>query len=112
MWVLDEQRGRRHDLTRLAISTGRNIGLDPSSLERMRPILGKPFDGDDLLCANLAHRRLTTLLLFVIDKNRACAAGSYAATIFRTRQFEHVSQNPKEGHIGRCFHLMDRTIDI
>jgi hypothetical protein len=51
--LLGEQRGRRHDLPRLAVSALRHVELSPCALHRMRAVGRKAFDGGN----SLAGRR-------------------------------------------------------
>src|SRR6267378_709773 len=111
--VLLQQRGRRHDLSRLAVAALRHIERGPCLLHGMRAGGRKPLDGDDLVGglqgtdgngAGTPH--------FAVDMHRAGAALRDAAAVFGAGEAHLLADHPEQGGVGLRLHVTDPAIDI
>ena len=96
------QKGRSlHDLSRLTVTTLRNLLANPAALNRMAAIARETFNCCDLLGSDRTNWRLSGSPCLAIQVYCACTAESHAAAIFSTRKPEGVAQNPEQGGV-RC----------
>src|SRR5262245_26184294 len=113
LWILLEQRGRGHDLTRLAVATLGHVERGPGFLNRMRGRRGQAFDGDDPVRrrqaadGNGARTRYIT-----VDVHGTGAALCNTAAVFRTGQRELLANDPQERGIGLHVHITDLPIHV
>src|SRR6266404_4795269 len=111
--VLLQQRGRRHDLSRLAVAALRHVERRPCLLHGMRAGGRKRLDGDDLVGelqrtdgtgAGTPH--------FAVDMHRARAALRDAAAVFGAGEAHLLADHPEQGGVGLRLHVTDPAIDI
>jgi len=98
-----KQRGSRHDLTRLAVSTLRHVFGDPCLLYRMRTILRKALDSSDLLARYRFERCLARPDSLSVNVHRAGTAQAHPAAVFGTCQCQNIPQNPEKRRIWIAF---------
>ena len=110
--ILGQQRGRTHDLARLAVTALRHVVLQPSLLNRVIRMRRKTFDGLHLLAHHRSNRRHTGADRLAIHMNGAGAAQRHATAEFGARQVQRIAQHPEQGGVGGRFHLMDRSVDF
>ena len=78
-WILDQQCGRLHDLTGLAIAALRDIEIAPCLLNRMIACRMEAFDRGDLAADDVGNRGDTGAYGLLVDKDGARAAQGLAA---------------------------------
>ena len=97
MRILGEQRRRRHDLPRLAVTALNHFEIKPSLLH-----LGARFGRADALncgdgaTANRSDRQKTRAHRIAVDMHGAGATLGDTAAIFRARHAKHIAQHPQE----------------
>jgi hypothetical protein len=102
--IILQQRGCLHDLSRLAVSTLRNLQLKPCRLERMLALWIEPFDGrdphsrDGTEGGDAGPRRAS------FHMHRAGAAKSNPATEFGARETNFVADYPEQWRVIRTVH--------
>src|SRR5215469_13358671 len=95
-----KQGSGAHHLSGLAITTLRNLYLEPCLLHGMRAVCRQAFDGRYARTSDCADRRYARTYSVAVDIGRAGAAKSHAATEFRTGQAELLAQRPKKRRCG------------
>src|SRR3979411_2124424 len=80
-FLLEQGRGL-HDLAGLAVAALRHAEIAPRDLDRVRALRVEPFDGHDLLAADVGHRDAAGAHGLAIEMHRAGAAERDAATEF------------------------------
>src|SRR6478609_10293884 len=117
-WVgrLAQQRGRSHNLPRLAISALRDLLGNPCLLQRLEPVLSHSFDGDDLLARHLRHGGGAGADRRPLHVHGARAAESSAAAVLGPVQVQGVAKDPeKRGlwlYIEPMFGAVDAQSDL
>src|ERR1700735_5346709 len=95
-----DERGRRHDLARLAVTALRYVLRDPCDLHGMRLVDGREaFDRRDLLAHGVFHRKNARSHGRAVDVHGARAARGDAAAELRARQTNNVANGPQQGHL-------------
>src|SRR6185437_1814379 len=104
MRVFGEQRSGGHDLAGLAIAALRDVDLSPGNLQRVLAVRRKPFDSSDAPVCGARGRRHTRSYGLTIQMNRASAALTDAAAVFRSMEVEYIPKHPEKrglrGDIG------------
>src|SRR5215469_10048440 len=105
--ILFQQRGRRHNLSCLAVAALRDILGDPCRLQDVE-LIGreagagrKPLDRRNALTGDLRQRNRARTDGVAVDVHRAGATKSRAATEFRSGKPEGLAQDPEERRCGR-----------
>src|SRR5467141_753613 len=98
---LGEERGRGHDLARLAVAALRHLLGDPSLLQRVIALGRQPFDGGDSLSLNRRYRGDARSRRHAVHVNRARAALRHAAAELGSGETELVADHPQQRGIGR-----------
>src|SRR6266571_2822539 len=98
---LREQRGRGHDLARLAIAALRYVFRDPRLLHRMRAVPGEALDGRHALAGGRGDRQHAGARRDALQVHGAGAALRDAAAELRAGEPERVAQHPEERGVGR-----------
>src|SRR5579872_1831202 len=106
-----QQRRRGHNLSRLAISTLRNLLCDPRPLYRMRAVRRQALDRRNLFRANRRYRSLARAHSLAIKVHRARAAKSHSAAVLRAGQVELVTQHPEQRSIRSDFQIVWTVVD-
>src|ERR1035437_6932510 len=82
-----EQRGRSHQLARLAVAALRHVEFLPGALQRVRAVRGESFDGRDLRAGDRRDLSLARPGRRAVDVHGARAALAYAAAELRALEF-------------------------
>src|SRR6266513_293031 len=98
---LGEQRGRSHDLARLAVAAMRHLLGDPRLLQRMIAVGRQPLDRSDFLSLNRRYRGDARSRRHAVHVNRARAALRHPATELGPGETELVADHPQQRGIGR-----------
>jgi hypothetical protein len=106
-----EQRGRRHDLSRLTVAALRNVELDPGALHGVAAIGGQPLDGSHSLAGERAERQHAGAHCGPVDVHRAGAAQCHTTAVLRSGHREVIAQDPQERGIGRGVHVDRAVVD-
>src|SRR6267143_506777 len=91
---LGEERGRGHDLARLAVAALRHLLGDPRLLQRVIALGRQPFDGGDSLSLNRRYRGDARARRRAVDVHRACASLCDAAADHRYRHSYPAPHSP------------------
>lgn len=94
MGSLGQKGNSLHDLSRLAVTTLRNLLGNPGALNRMAAIGRETFNRSDLFRSDRTNWRLAGSPCLAIQVYGARTAESHAAPIFGAREPEGVAQNP------------------
>jgi hypothetical protein len=110
--IAGEERADGHDHAGLAITTLRDLVVDPGLLHRMKTCCAKPFNGDDLYVSDRAHRDAATAHSFAVDMDGAGSARTYAAAEFCAGEMEFVAKNPEQRGFGLDVDVMIGPVDV
>ena len=103
---LRQQRGRRHDLPRLAVAALRDVLLDPGLLDRVAAVGGEAFDGGDGLAGDVRNRRDAGADRLAVEVDGAGAAERHAAAELGAGHAQRVAQDPQQRHRRRDVHRL------
>jgi len=92
--IFRQQRRSLHHLSRLAISTLRNIQFDPGGLHRMAAVGRETLDRGHALVFHTRDLSLARPHRVAVEKHRARAAQARAAAEFGARHPQHIPQYP------------------
>src|SRR5690242_10641471 len=106
-----QQRRRRHDLSRLAISALRHLLRDPRLLHRMRIVGRQSLDGGDLLRSNSRDGGLARADRLAIKVHRTSAAQPHPTAVLGAGHVELVAQNPQQRSIRSDLDLVWTVVD-
>ena len=106
------RRRARHNHPSLAIPTLRNLRLQPSPLQRMRPIPRKPLNSENLALPNSRNPRRARSLRHAINMHSASPAKSLPAPKLSPSKLQRIPQNPKQRSLRRNIHAQNRPINI
>src|SRR5258706_1196964 len=111
--VLRQQRGRRHDLARLAGAALRHVQLPPGLLHRVARVARQAFDGDDPVARlQIADRDRAGTRELPVQVYRAGAALRHAAAVLGAGEPDLLADHPQERRIGFHLHVADFAVDI
>ena len=111
MWILLEERGRGHDLSRLTITALRDLLGDPRLLYRIRGVSRQTLDRVNPFTGGSGHRKDARALRDAVDMHRAASALADAASKLRSRQAEQVAHHPQKRHFVGHVQLVLDPID-
>ena len=94
-WIFREECGGLHNLASLAIAALWDIYLAPGLLNRVITRGMKAFDCGYLSVDHAGNGGDAGAYGLLIDNNGACATKSLAAAIFRARQSDLITEDPK-----------------
>ena len=111
VFLLRQQRGRGHHLSRLAVTALRHVELLPRGLHGGRFLRLQAFDGRDFHAGlQRRQRRHAGARGLPVEVDGAGAAQRHAATVLGAGEIEVVAQDPEErgiaGHAGRDVHTL------
>src|SRR6201999_792579 len=112
MRVLCEQRSRRHDLPRRAVTALNHFEIEPGLLH-----LGARLGGADALdrgdgaVANRSNRKKTRAHRSAVDMHGAGATLGDATAIFSTRHPKHIAQHPQQWGFAVDIDVVYGTVD-
>src|SRR5881296_275784 len=98
--ILRQQRGRGHDLSRLAIAALRHVFLDPRPLHGVCAVLRETLDGGHALAGHGRHRQHARARGGALQVDGTGAALRDAAAELGACEAERVAQHPKERGVG------------
>ena len=98
--VRGQQRGRAHDLARLAEPALRHRQLDPGLLQRVIAVRGQALDGGDRLARRAGQRHHAGPHRLAVEVHGAGAAERLAAAVLGAGEAEEIAQRPQERHLG------------
>ncbi len=107
-----QQRRARHNHPGLAITTLRNLRLQPSLLQRMRAIRRKPFNGANLALAHSRNPRSARAFRLAVNLHSASPAKSLPAPKFSPSKLKRIPQHPKQRSLRRNIHAQSFPINI
>jgi hypothetical protein len=107
-----EQRGRRHDLSRLAIAALNDFQINPRLLHFRAVGCGADrLDRRDLSLTDRTDWRDAGADRLSVKVNRAGTAQRHAATELGPGHSEDIAQDPQQRHVGRDVDLAAFAID-
>src|SRR4029077_4420153 len=96
---LCEQRGRRHDLSRLAIAALGNVELEPRALYRVAVVGRETLDGGDALATRGAPVRHAGAHRRALEVHGAGTPKCHATAVFCAGEPHDVAQHPQQRHV-------------
>src|SRR5574341_230324 len=109
--VLRQERGRGHDLARLAVAALRRLLGNPRFLQRMVGRGRQSFDGRDLLPGDRRDRRDARARRLAVDVHGAGAALGDAAPELGAGEPELVAHHPQQRRVGRLLGIGFPAVD-
>src|SRR5260370_26100543 len=95
LWILDQQCGRLHDLTGLAIAALWDIEIAPCLLNRMIACRMEAFDRRDLPADDVGNRGDTGAYGLLVDKDGASSAEGLSAAQLGARRSHFIADKPE-----------------
>jgi hypothetical protein len=94
VWIRFEKRCCLHDLSRLAIATLRHLLRNPRSLQRMRGVGRKTFDGGHMMTDHGTDRGNARSYGLTVQVHGAGSTQRDATAVFRAGQLQLIAQPP------------------
>lgn len=92
--MLGKERGRAHDLARLAVAALRHILCDPGFLDGMVASRAQPFNGCDAVFVGAAHGESARANGDAVKMNGAGPADANPAAVFGATEAPFVANHP------------------
>ena len=107
-----QQRGRRHDLSRLAVAALHDVEVHPRFLHRLRGARREALDRRHLATGDRRDRRRARAQGLSVDMDGAGAALRDAASVLRAGEAELLADDPKQWSIRIAVELATRAVDV
>src|SRR3984893_14802201 len=113
MRIARDQRRRRHDLPRLAVTALRDLQIEPGFLDRL-PSRGPThgLDGCDRSRADAVDRGDAGAHRLTVNVDGAGAAQRHPATELGAGHAEQVAQHPKQSRVAVNIDAVGRSVDF
>ena len=109
--ILAQERARRHDHSRLAISALRHVFFDPRALTGMARIWRQALNCHKTSRRSFRRGNLASAQRLSVFKDGAGTANADAATKLRSRQVELIAQDPEQRRVIIDIECMRGAVD-
>ena len=110
--IVSQQRGGRHQLSRLAIAALGHLQFQPGLLHGVITVLGKVFDSGNFFIAYTTRREHAGAHGFAVKVDGAGAALGYSATELGAGQADLVPQHPQQRRVRFDVNLILPVINV
>jgi hypothetical protein len=110
--IRSQQSRTRHNHPSLTIPALRNLRLQPSPLQRMRPIRRKPLNCKNLAFADGRNARRARPLRHPINMHGTSPAKSLPTPKLSPSKLKRIPQDPKQRSLRRNIHTQNRSINV